>query len=363
MADADPTNQAFADVRSAPTTASASPPRAARKWRRTTALIAVPTLITLIIGYFWLTSGRFVSTDNAYIQQDKVSVSADVTGRIVDVAVKENQPVKAGDLLFRIDPEPYRIAVEQANAAMAAAQVNVATLQSSFRGTGADIQAAQDRITAASQDYDRQAALMRQGFTTRARLEQAEHGVEQARAALANARASADEARAKLATGSAVPGESPAIAAARVQREKALLDLSRTRVFAPISGTVSQADRLQVGQMLLTGLPGVSIVSSKGSWVEANFKETDLDKMRIGQPAMVSIDAYGGLKLKGHVQSIGALTGSEQSVLPAQNATGNWVKVTQRVPVRIAIDEASPRALIAGLSARVSVDVRDHGKR
>jgi len=336
-------------------------PTAKRNRTRLIMMISVPLLVVAFAAYLWATAGRFVSTDNAYVQQDKVSVSADVAGRIVEVAVRENQRVKAGDLLFRIDPDPYRIAVQQANAAVSNAEVEVATLQSSYRGTNADIQAAQDQILAAQQDYDRQAALMRQGFTTRARLQQSEHALQQARAALGNARASADEARSKLSSGST--GIAPAIAAAQVQRAKASLDLKRTAVYAPYSGTISQSDRLQVGQMMVTGLPAVSIVKSNAAWVEANFKETDLNKMRVGQPAEVSFDAYKGLKLKGHVQSIGAGTGSEFSVLPAQNATGNWVKVTQRVPVRIAIDEASPRALIAGLSADVSVDVRDHGNR
>ncbi len=148
-----------------------------------------------------------------------------------------------------------------------------------------------------------------------------------------------------------------AIAAAQVQRSRAALDLARTVVRAPVGGTVSQADRLQVGQMMITGLPAVTIVADGRSWVEANFKETDLNKMRVGQRAEIGFDAYPGLKLKGHVQSIGAGTGSEFSVLPAQNATGNWVKVTQRVPVRIAIDEKSPRQLIAGQSADVTVQV------
>lgn len=333
-------------------------PRAKRRWLRPLLMFGVPLILLAIVGFFWLTSGRFASTDNAYVQHDKVSVSAEVAGRIVKVAVRENQRVRKGDLLFEIDPAPYRIAVAQADAAIANAQVELQTLRTSYAGTGADIQAARDSIVAAQEDYARQAELMKTGFTTRARLQQSEHGLEQARAALQRANADAAEARSKLATGAAVPGENPAIAAARVQREQALLNLSRTRIYAPADGIVSQSDRLQVGQQMMTGLPAVTIVTSDLSWVEANFKETDLNKMRVGQCAEVSFDAYPGLKLKGHVWSIGAGTGSEFSVLPAQNANGNWVKVTQRVPVRIAIDQKSSRALIAGLSSDVEVDLQ-----
>ncbi|WP_374944001.1 HlyD family secretion protein [Sphingomonas sp.] len=354
MADADPQR----DLRIDAVALDDGQAKAPRRWLRPLLLVSVPLIVVAVAAYFWATAGRFVSTDNAYVAQDKVSVSADVAGRIVEVAVAENQPVKAGDLLFRIDPAPYSIAVAQADASIANAQVQLATLRSNLRGTGADIQAARDTILSAQQDYDRQSQLMARGFTTRARLEQSQHSLEQARATLLNAQATADEARAKVSTGAAVPGENPAIAAARVQRAKAALDLSRTAVRAPTSGIISQSDRLQVGQMMISGLPAVSIVTDQRSWVDANFKETDLNHMRVGQPAEVTFDAYPGVKLKGHVASLGAGTGSEFSVLPAQNANGNWVKVTQRVPVRIAIDQRSPRPLIAGLSADVQVDVR-----
>jgi membrane fusion protein (multidrug efflux system) len=144
--------------------------------------------------------------------------------------------------------------------------------------------------------------------------------------------------------------------AGQVQRDKALLDLSKTEIRAPASGTVSQADRLHMGQMMVQGLPALTIVTDGRGWVEANFKETDLAKMKVGQPAEIRFDAYPGLKLKGRVASIGAGTGSEFSVLPAQNASGNWVKVTQRVPVRIEILEKPKRQMIAGLSAHVRID-------
>jgi len=345
MADADP----HIDVRA---NAAAKP----RRFARLALLGSVPLLLAVGATAYYIANDHYVSTDNAYVQQDKVSISAEVGGRIIDVAVHENDVVNAGDLLFRIDPAPYRIAIEQADATIAAAQVRVSSLQTEYQTTGVDIESAREDVAFYEKEYQRQSALMQDGFTTRARLQAAEHALSDARSRVASAQANATKARAALATGSAAPGINPAIKAGQAQREQALLNLSRTEIRAPVAGVVSQADRLQPGQMMVQGLPGVTIVASNKSWVEANFKETDLAHMRVGQPAEITFDAYPELKVRGKVSSIGAGTGSEFSVLPAQNANGNWVKVTQRVPVRIAITDKPKRTMIAGLSAHVRID-------
>lgn len=361
MAEADPQVQqkhVISIVEAPPASRPAAPEKKDGRTRMVLMLLVPLLLIFGGLGYWLMTRGT-ISTDNAYVHQDIVAVGSDVSGRIIEVAVHENQQVKAGDLLFRVDPEPYRVALAQADAQIAAAQVDMGELSAIYRGTSVDISKAQSDISFAQKDYDRQRELAASGFTTKARLDAAKHALDVAEASLRTARADAAEARSALATGGQVPGVNPRLAAARAQRAKAMLDLERTEVRAPVSGKVSNVDRLQVGQTLVTGLPAVSIVANDRSWVEANFKETQLDLLRPGQKATVKLDAYSGVALKGHVASIGGGTGSEFSVLPAQNANGNWVKVTQRVPVRIAIDEPSPRPLIAGLTSEVTVHVGD----
>jgi membrane fusion protein (multidrug efflux system) len=326
----------------------------ASKWRTRLLMFGLPALLIAAGGWYWLTSGGSVSTDNAYVQMDKVSVAAEVGGRITEVAVRDGQQVAAGQLLFRIDGEPYALNVAQATAAIDAAQVEVGNLSASANTSSVDIAAAREDVKFAEVNFGRQAALMEKGFTTKASYDASRHAVAQARERVRQAEAAAVEARTKLAAGPS-SGVNPQVEAARVQRSQAEVNLGRTTVRAPSAGRVAQSDRLQIGQMMVQGLPAVTLVDTDHPWVEANFKETDLADMRIGQRAEISFDAYPGLKVRGHVLTIGAGTGSEFSVLPAQNATGNWVKVTQRVPVRIAFDEKPSRDMIAGLSADVRV--------
>jgi membrane fusion protein, multidrug efflux system len=331
-------------------------PTLGQRLRKLLVMVSVPLILVAGAAYYYIANDHYVSTDNAYVRQDKVSVSAEVGGRIVEIGVKENQPVKAGQLLFRVDPEPFRIAMAQADATIAAAQVRVVGMETEYQTTGVDIDSAREDVQFFTEEYRRQSELMEKGFTTRARLQAAEHALSEARSKLAGAQGDAIKARAALATAPGAPGINPGVLAGEVQKRKAAYDLTKTEVRAPVGGIVSQADRLQVGQMMTQGLPAVSIVVSDASWVEANFKETDLKNMRVGQPAALWLDAYPDIELKGHIASIGAGTGSEFSILPAQNANGNWVKVTQRVPVRIAIDGTPARPLIAGLSTHVRID-------
>ncbi|HEX8641027.1 MAG TPA: HlyD family secretion protein [Allosphingosinicella sp.] len=336
--------------------AAAAPARKPRPWR-IILMLSVPLMLALAGGYMWLTSGRYVSTDNAYVQQDMVPVAAEVNGVVVDVRVRENQFVRKGELLFRIDPRPYRIALAEAEAQIAAAEVQVTELSTRSAGTVADIHGAEANLDFAQRNFERYAELLRRGFTTRAQYDQALHDVQEARERLANARAEAATAQSALRGGGA--SNQPAVQAARVAREQALLNLARTEVRAPADGYVSQTDRLQPGATVVTGVPALTLVRSSTTYVEANYKETDLANMYVGQPAEIALDAYPGLHVRGHVASIGAGTGSQFSIIPAQNASGNWVKVTQRVPVRIAIDGEPGRPMIAGLSAEVTVDTRD----
>jgi membrane fusion protein (multidrug efflux system) len=273
-----------------------------------------------------------------------------VNGQIVQVFVRDGARVKRGQLLFRIDPQPYRVALEQAEAQLATARLQTHVLQTTAAGTSGDITGALANLQIKRNALGRQQALLKKGFTTRADYEDALNEVRTAETDLSDARARAANASAAVA-----PGEQPQVAQAQAAVDKARLDLSRTEVRAPMDGVIENADNLQVGQMAVTGIGMMSLVHSRSAWVEANFKEKDVGRMVPGERATVKVDAYPGEKFEAHIQSIGAGTGSEFSLLPAQNANGNWVKVTQRVPVRIVFDGNPDKPMIAGLSVVATV--------
>ncbi len=324
------------------------------RWRRLALMLVVPLLIVAAGGYFWSIAGRSVSTDNAYVQQDKVSISSDVSGRVIEVGAHESQAVHRGDVLIRIAQRPFAIALAEAEAKLGAARLQVAGLSSGTNGKAADVAGKRDAVAFARTELARQQQLLKDGFATRARVEAAEFALQKAEAEMASA--IADAATARAAANSAGSGTHPLVLAAMAARDKAAFDLERTVIRAPADGVVAQTSKVLPGQLIFLGVPTMSLVISDRRWIEANFKETDLEHMRVGQIARVTLDAYPGTPIIGRVESIGAGTGSEFSVLPAQNATGNWVKVVQRVPVRIALPADAKVPLIAGLSASVTVE-------
>ncbi|MDB5682678.1 MAG: secretion protein HlyD family protein [Sphingomonas bacterium] len=332
-----------------------APPKT-RRWR-TPLMLSVPLLLIAVGLYFWLSGGSTVSTDNAQVGAHVIAVAPEVGGRIVEVRVAENQKVKAGDLLYRIDPAPYRIALMQADAAVGNARLQISQMQSGVSARVADIGEKASEVELARENFRRQRELLDRGFTTRSAFDAARAALTSAEAQRNSAAAEAQSARAML--GMSAQGGHPQVEAALAQRAKAALDLARTEIRAPVDGIVAQADKLQPGALAMQMLSNVSLVGGGDYWVEANFKETQLAQLRVGQEAEVEIDAMPGKPLKGHVIGIGAGTGSEFSLLPAQNATGNWVKVTQRVPVRIKLDQAPARPLVSGWSAHVTVRVAD----
>ena len=330
----------------------------ARRLRRMALMLAVPLAVLLAAGWWWLVGGRWASTDNAYVHQDIVQLSADVAGRITEVAAQENQHVQAGELLFRIDDRPYRIALQQDEAALAAARLKVEQYRAAYREALAERMAAAQNLDFRQRELDRQARLATGGYAAQARLDEVRNDVAAARQRVAAAEQGVARALAELGGDAAIATDDhPLVREAVARRDQARLDLEHTTVRAPADGVISQSERLLVGQYIMAGMPVVSLVETGSLWIEANFKETDLAHMRPGQPAEIAIDAFPDLDLAATVASIGAGTGAEFSVLPAQNATGNWVKVVQRVPVRLHL--ASPEAaarLRSGLSATVAVD-------
>jgi membrane fusion protein (multidrug efflux system) len=321
-------------------------------------MLAVP--LALVVGgtYVWVTGGRYEETENANLRQAKVSIASDTAGRIVSVNVADNQVVKAGEPLFSIDPEPYRIALAQADAALANARLNVEQLRAAYSRSMAQEHVAAGEVSYLKTQLNRQAELSGKGINTKQQLDEAQHDLAKAQDEQAAAVQGIASARAALGGDPNIETDKhPTVMAAQSARDKAAYDLAQTTVTAPADGTVSQASSFKVGQFVGAGTALFSLVETGDAWVEANFKETQLTHVKPGQPVEVVIDTYPDRTFHGTVQAVGAGTGAEFSLLPAQNATGNWVKVTQRIPTRIEIDtDGVDVALRTGMSATVTVD-------
>lgn len=342
----------------APVVARIAPPAKLKRSRRTLLMLAVPTLLVVGGGYMWLAGGRYQETENANLRQAKVSVAAEAAGRIVEVDISDNAPVKAGDRLFVVDPEPYRIALAQADASLAAARLNVEQLRAAYGQAVAQERVAASEIAYLKSQFDRATDLAGKGISAQASLDEARRDFARAEEQRHAAQQGIESARAALGGDpNILTDQHPNVLAAQSARDKAAFDLAQTTVRAPSDGVVSQASSFKVGQFVSMGTPLFSLVETADTWVEANFKETQLTHMKPGQSAEVELDTYPGVTFEATVESIGAGTGAEFSLLPAQNATGNWVKVTQRIPVRLKLEtEGHDEPVRTGMSATVSVD-------
>jgi membrane fusion protein (multidrug efflux system) len=329
-----------------------------RRGGRFLLMLVVPLALAVAGGYVWVTGGRYEETDNANLRQAKVSVAADTAGRIVEVDVVDNQSVRKGDVLFVVDAEPYRIALAQADAAVASARLQVEQLRAAYSQSMAQERSAASEVAYAQSQFDRAADLANKGINTKSSLDQARNDLDKAQQQQAVASQGIESARAALGGNPDVAiDRHPAVMSALAARDKAAYDLAQTTVRAPADGMVAQASSFKVGQFVSAGTPLFSLVETGDNWIDANFKETQLTHLKPGQKAEIVLDTYPDKTFEATVEAIGAGTGAEFSLLPAQNATGNWVKVTQRIPVRLKlIDPDAGMALRTGMSASVTVD-------
>jgi membrane fusion protein (multidrug efflux system) len=332
-----------------------------RRWRWPL-MIGGPALILLAVAFFMITGGRFQSTDDAYVQIAKVPVAPSVGGHVTEIYVHENQVVKKGQLLFRLDARDYQASEAAAAASLANAQLQLRAQKAAYQQQQANVHAAQSALEYADREATRQKQMAAAGVASQQALDQATMNARQARDQFTAAQQQAAQALAALGGDPNIKeNDHPAIMQARANLQRAQLNVGYGEVVAPADGIVTRVDQMPVGTYLNPSQTGFWLLSGR-PWVEANFKEDQLRHMRIGQPVQIKIDAYP-TALQGHVASFSPGTGQAFSPLPAQNATGNWVKVVQRLPVRIEFNQTPPdMAARAGLSARVKVDVRAAGR-
>jgi len=333
-----------------------------RKRLRMILLVALP-LIALTIGAFmYLGSGRYITTDNAYIGAQKVLITPDVSGKIARIIVREGQHVKAGDELFEIDREPFRIAVDQAQAKLAAVRTDFTNLKSDYQIYRDLANVAQQNAELKKSDVERKKALAASHAGSQVDYETAISAqlTAQLQAQLAVQRK--DQSFNQLLGDPNLPIEKfPAYMQAAAALEQAQRDLDHTLLRAPIDGMATQVDSIQLGRFVTAGTPVFSVIDDSAPWVDANPKETDITNLQIGQRATVFVDTFPDTTFSGTVESVSPGTGAQFAILPPQNASGNWVKVVQRVPLRVHLDNNPMLSkLRAGMSAIVEIDT---GKR
>jgi membrane fusion protein (multidrug efflux system) len=348
----------------APSPAQAAPaPETAPKRRRRgpsrfVLLVALPALAVAGGFYWWLSSGRFVSTDNAYIGADKVLITPQVAGAIIHVDVVEGQHVKTGDKLFEIDPAPYHDAVSLAEGRLEAAKADYRNQQLTYKANQDQITLSQDAVRLRQADYDRKTQLVKQNFATQVDVMNSNAALVQAQQILALVQQLQTAAALKLGGDPNAPLEKyPSYIQAKAQLDEAERNLRNADVLAPIDGVATQVPQIQLGRVVSAGMPIFSVVSDHNLWVDANPKESDLTYVRSGLPVSISVDTFPGRVWCGKVGAIAPATGAQFAILPPQNANGNWVKVVQRIPLRVEFcSDQDTSDLRAGMSTIVDID-------
>jgi membrane fusion protein (multidrug efflux system) len=353
------TNDALAaeSPASEPRESPAPPMRGWRKRLRLPLMIGVPVMAGGVALYFYLASAGYESTDDAYLRAAQVSISPIVSGQVVGVDVYDNQSVRRGDTLIRLEERPFRFAVEDARARVADARLQIESLKATYRQRMADLGSAQSMFEYQRREYERQKRLLANGISPQSLVERTLNARNQAQQNVLSDQQQINATLASLGGDPNIPVDHhPTVQEAQAQLERALFNLTSATVTAPIDGIVTHVEGLQAGDYVDAGTAAFVLVSTRDLWVEANFKEVQLTHMLPGQSASVRIDAYPNRIIRAKVVSISPGTGSQFALLPPENATGNWVKVVQRLPVRLRLEDNVP--VQSGLSALVTVDTQ-----
>jgi membrane fusion protein (multidrug efflux system) len=329
-----------------------------RRRRLRWALFLLLPIVLMVGAYFYFEGGAYMSTDDAYIKADKVGLSTDVSGMVEAIEVRENEHVTVGQVLFRLDPLPFQLKLDQAQSQLGVVRDNLNALKANYQNVQAQIKQAEDQIAFNQLQYQRQETLARQQFTPQMSLDQARLNLQTSQQTLVSDKAQLASIVANLDGNPDIPIEQhPQYRQALAQRDEAARQLRDTVVRAPYNGNVTNVPSLQLGMYLPASTAGFNLVDTDRVWVEAQPKETELSDVRPGEPATITVDTYPGREWRGTVASIGPAAQSEFSLLPAQNTSGNWVKVVQRIPLRVQIDstDKSMPPLRAGMSVEVAV--------